>query len=101
MLGLKNLPINKLTTAFMAISAAMVIFAASAPANSASTTMLSIWTVCALVLIGMWSAVAIEIFKSFFGGGDRRENHHGEQSRKKSSTSTGTGSERGSRQAGN
>lgn len=70
MLGLKNLPMNKLSTAFMVISAAMVIFAASAPADSASTAMLGVWVVVALVLIGVWLATAYEIYKRFFGRDD-------------------------------
>ena len=61
MLGLKNLLMNKLSIAFMVVSAAMVIFAASAPANSASTTTLFIWITCALVLIGVWIAIAVEV----------------------------------------
>lgn len=73
MLGLKNLPMNKLTTAFMVISAAMVIFAATSPADSAPTTTLFIWIACALVLIGVWITIAVEVFKRFFGGGGRNE----------------------------
>lgn len=81
MLGLKNLPMNKLTTAFMVISAAMVIFAATAPADSASTTMLFIWIVVALVLIGVWIAVAVEIYKRFFGSGRRAEDQSSSEHR--------------------
>ena len=67
MLGLKNLTFDRLTTAFMVISAAMVIFALSGSVGSPSTTMLFIWIVAALVLIGVWIAVAVELFKRFFG----------------------------------
>ena len=67
MLGLKNLTFDTLTTVFMVISAAMVIFAASGSVGSPSTVMLSIWIVVALVLIGVWIAVAVELFKRFFG----------------------------------
>lgn len=71
MLGLKNLPLNKLTTAFMVISAAMMIFAvAGSTGGSTSTTMLFIWIACALVLFAVWAAVAYEVFKRFFGGND-------------------------------
>ena len=71
MLGLKNLPLNKLTTAFMVISAAMMIFALSGSVGgSPSTTMLFIWIAVALVLLGVWAAVAVEIFKRFFGRND-------------------------------
>lgn len=71
MLGLKNLPLNKLTTAFMVISAAMMIFALSGSVGgSSSTTMLFIWIAVALVLIGVWVTVAVEVFKRFFGRND-------------------------------
>ena len=70
MLGLKNLTFDKLTTVFMVISAAMVVFAASGSIGSPSTVMLFIWIVAALVLIGVWIAVAVELFKRFFGGND-------------------------------
>ena len=70
MMGLNNLPLNKLTTAFMVLSAAMVIFAATAPYDSPSTTMLGVWVVVALVLIGVWIATAYEIYKRFFGRDD-------------------------------
>lgn len=82
MLGLKNLTMDKLTTAFMVISAAMAIFALSGAAGgSASTTMLFIWIVVALVLIGVWVAVAVEVFKRFFGSGGRDEERAQEQRR--------------------
>ena len=68
MLGLKNLTFDRLTTVFMVISAAMVIFAASGSIGSPSTTTLFIWIVAALVLIGVWIATAYELFKRFFGG---------------------------------
>ena len=68
MLVLKNLPLNKLTTIFMVISAAMMIFAASGSVGSPSPTTLFIWIVAALVLIGVWIATAYEIYKRFFGG---------------------------------
>lgn len=68
MLGLKNLPMDKLTTAFMVVSAAMVVFGiALAPADSASNAMFVVWILGALVLIGVWVAVGIEVFKRFFG----------------------------------
>ena len=70
MLGLKNLTFERLTTVFMVISAAMMIFALSGSVGSPSTTMLFIWIVVALVLIGVWIAVAVELFKRFFGGND-------------------------------
>lgn len=70
MFGLKNLPMDKLTTAFMVVSAAMVVFGiALAPPDSASNTMFVIWIVGALVLIGVWIAVGIEVVRRFFGGG--------------------------------
>lgn len=73
-MGLKNLALNKLTSAFMVISAAMMIFAVAGGAGgSSSTAMLFIWIVCALVLFGVWVVVAYEIYKRFFGGHDRRE----------------------------
>ena len=76
MLGLKNLTMERLTTAFMVISAAMMIFALSGSVGGgASTTMLFIWIAVALVLIGVWIAVAVEVFKRFFGDGDRSEEH--------------------------
>lgn len=70
MLGLKNLTMDRLTTAFMVVSAAMVMFALSGSVGSPSTTMLFIWILCALVLIGVWIAVAYEVFKRFFGRND-------------------------------
>lgn len=81
MLGLKNLTMDRLTTVFMVISAAMMIFALSGSiSGSASTTMLFIWIAVALVLIGVWIAVAVELYKRFFGGG-RDEGRAGEQRR--------------------
>lgn len=75
MLGLKNLPMNKLTTAFMVVSTAMVVFAlALAPSDGASTSTFIVWIAGALVLIGAWIAVVIEVFKRFLGGG-AREGH--------------------------
>ena len=69
MLGLKNLSLDKLTTVFMVVSAAMMIFAvAGAAGGSASTTMLVVWIVAALVLLGVWAVIAIELCKRFFGG---------------------------------
>ena len=80
MLGLKNLTFDRLTTAFMVISAAMMIFAVAGGAGgSSSTTMLLVWIVCALVLIGAWITVAVEIYKRFFGGGERREDRSRQQ----------------------
>lgn len=74
MLGLKNLPMNKLTTAFMVVSAAMVLFGlALTPADSAPVTVFVIWIAGALMLIGLWIAIAIEVFKRFLGSGDRQE----------------------------
>ena len=70
MLGLKNLTFERLTTVFMVISAAMMIFALSGSIASPSTTMLFIWIVAALVLIGVWTAVAVELCKRFFFGGE-------------------------------
>lgn len=74
MLGLKNLTFDKLTTVFMVISAAMVVFAASGSIGSPSTVMLFIWIVAALVLIVVWIATAYELFKRFFGRTDRDRN---------------------------
>lgn len=74
MLGLKNLAMNKLTTAFMVVSAAMVVFGiALAPPDSASNTMFVMWIVGALVLIGLWIAVGVEVIKRFFGDGGQRD----------------------------
>lgn len=92
MLGLKNLTMDRLTTAFMVISAAMVIFALSGSASSPSTTMLLIWIVSALVLIGVWIAVAVELYKRFFGGGEDRQEHQ---------PAEGSSHQHNSRQAGN
>lgn len=69
MLGLKNLPMNRLTTAYMVVSAAMIVFAlALAPADSAALTSFVLWILGALILIGVWVAVGVEISKRFFGG---------------------------------
>lgn len=81
MLGLKNLPMNKLSTAFMVISAAMMIFAAAGSGASSSISALLLWIVCALVLIGVWIAIAYEIFKRFFGDRERSEDHPTEDAR--------------------
>lgn len=78
MLGLKNLPMNKLSTAFTVVSAAMVVFAlALAPADSASVTTFVIWIVGALVLIGGWIAVGFEVARRLFGGNGRNEHEGG------------------------
>lgn len=77
MLGLKSLPTNKLTTAFMVVSAAMIVFAlALAPADGASISAFVLWIVGALVLIGVWIAVGIEVTRRFFGGGRNPEERH-------------------------
>lgn len=82
MLGLKNLPMNKLTTAFMVVSAAMVVFGiALAPSDSASNTMFVIWIVGALVLIGVWIAVGIEVVRRFIGGGGVQDERPRDRSR--------------------
>jgi hypothetical protein len=78
MLGLKNLSMNKLTTAYMVVSAAMIVFAlALAPADSASVTAFVLWLAGALVLLGAWIAVGIEVFKRFFGDTSGRDEHTG------------------------
>lgn len=72
--GLRNLPMNKLNTAFMLVSAAMIVFAvALAPAESASFATLIVWIAGALVLIGVWAAVGVEVVKRLFGGGQPEE----------------------------
>jgi Sec-independent protein secretion pathway component TatC len=59
---IRNVPRHRLLTAFMVISAAMVVFAlALAPADTASTTTFLIWIAGALVMLGVWVAVAIEL----------------------------------------
>jgi hypothetical protein len=76
MFGLKHLPMNKLTTAFMAVSAAMVLFRlVLAPGDSATTTTQLTWIMGALVLIGLWIAVGFELARRFLGnpgGGERQ-----------------------------
>lgn len=78
MLGLRNLPTNKLSTAYTVVSAAMVVFAlALAPADRTSVTTFVIWIVGALVLTGVWIAVGFEVARCLFGGNGRNEHEGG------------------------
>lgn len=74
MLGLKNVPMDKLTTAFMVVPPAMVVFVlALAPADSAPLTVFVIWILGALVILGLWIAIVVEGLKRFFRSDDRRQ----------------------------
>lgn len=71
MLGLKHLSINRLAVSLLAVSAALMVFAFAAPEGGSITGLLA-WIVGALVLLGLWTVVALEVFKRRFGAGGGR-----------------------------
>lgn len=73
MFGLKELSLNRLTTAFMVVSAALLVLGlALVPADGASISTLVLWIAGAIVLLGVWVVVAVEIWKRRFGADEGR-----------------------------
>lgn len=72
--GLQNASNNKLASAFMAVSLAMVLLGtALTPSDGASVTANLVWIGGAVALVGAWVVLGVELVRRFFGGGDRSE----------------------------
>ncbi len=68
--GIKHLSANRLALALLLMSAALLLMGLTAPASGSVTTLIT-WLAGALVLLGVWAALALEVFRRYFtpGGG--------------------------------
>lgn len=71
MFGMKHLSSNRLAGSLLAVSAALVVLAFAAPEAGTVATLLT-WLVGALVLVGVWAVVALEVLRRYFGAGEGR-----------------------------
>lgn len=69
MFGMKNLSTNRLAGSLLVVSAALLVLVFAAPEAGSVTTLLT-WLIGALVLLGVWAVVALEVARRYFGGGD-------------------------------
>jgi hypothetical protein len=68
--GIKHLPANRLALTLLLVSAALLLMGLTAPVSGPVNTLI-LWLVGALVLLGVWVALALEAFRRYFtpGGG--------------------------------
>lgn len=70
MFGLKDLSMNRLAMALLTVSAALLIIGFAAPEAGSISTLLT-WLVGALMLLGIWTVVALELARRYFTPGGR------------------------------
>lgn len=64
MFGMKNLSTNRLAGSLLAVSTALLVLAFVAPEAASVATLLS-WLVGALLLLGVWAVLALEVARRY------------------------------------